>query len=378
MKTLPFTSVAVCGLLCLFTLTACQFPGQRKFNPRLPPVVAATNLPAAIALTSQLDSQLLRPSATPFTLGPGDVVEVEMLDDIASRALLTVGPDGKIYFNLLPGLDVWGLTLDQARDQLEQELAKYMRERPRVSLTVRAVESKKLWMLGRFTAPGVYSMTNSMTLLEAIFSAGGPLNVSNSRAFARDFASYNANDDLADLGHAFVLRQGKLVPVDFQRLFAGDLSQNIYLQPDDFVYLPPMSAEQIHVMGEVATPRAVPYTRRMTLTMAIAQAGGTGPDAFLYQVAIVRGSLTRPEIALVNFRDIVRGRTNDVFLAAGDLIYVPIKPYQIINRYWDVITTTFVSSVAINEGARAVIKSAAPTQGILIPFGSSITINPAK
>jgi len=40
------------------------------------------------------------------------------------------------------------------------------------------------------------------------------------------------------------------------------------------------------------------------------------------------------------------------------------------------IMTTFVSSVAINEGSRAVLKNPPPTQGILIPFGSQITIQP--
>ena len=38
-------------------------------------------------------------------------------------ATVTVGPDGKIYYYLLPGVDVWGLTLPEARDRLEREAA---------------------------------------------------------------------------------------------------------------------------------------------------------------------------------------------------------------------------------------------------------------
>src|SRR5258708_18705697 len=65
------------------------------------------------------DAELLQPSAKAFTLGPGDRLEIEIAGDPASRAATLVGPDGKIYYQVLPGIDVWGLTLAQAREALE-------------------------------------------------------------------------------------------------------------------------------------------------------------------------------------------------------------------------------------------------------------------
>ena len=71
------------------------------------------------------------------------------------------------------------------------------------------------------------------------------------------------------------MRQGQFLPVDFYRLLReGDTSQNIYLQPDDFVYVPSALAQEVYVLGAVAIPRAVPYTERMTLVSAMAAAGG--------------------------------------------------------------------------------------------------------
>src|SRR5947209_8041767 len=155
----------------------------------------------------KLDPALLQPSAEPFVLGPGDTLELELLGTAASRSSVTVGLDGKIYFHLLPGLDVSGLTLDQARELLEQELGKFLTA-PQVSVTLRGVGSRYVWLLGRLTRPGIYPLPGTMTLLESLALAGG----------AARSATAGSTEQLADLRHSFVMRQGKLLPVDFYRL----------------------------------------------------------------------------------------------------------------------------------------------------------------
>ena len=110
---------------------------------------SATPAMSQIDLTNRFDENWLRPSTELFTLGPGDKIEIEILGDAASKSATVVAPDGNIYYNLLPALDVWGLTLSQAKAQLERELAKYVREPPQVSLVLREVQSRHLWVLGQ-------------------------------------------------------------------------------------------------------------------------------------------------------------------------------------------------------------------------------------
>ncbi len=184
----------------------------------------------------------------------------------------------------------------------------------------------------------------------------------------RESATSGAEDDLADLKHSFILRNGQLLPVNFTRLFRGDLSQNVYLQSDDFVYLAPVTADEVHVFGAVAQPRAVAYMRQLTLIQALASAGGLIRDAYQSQVAIVRGSLTQPSIALVNYADIIKGRATDVPLASGDIVYVPFRPWRVLTKYLDVIATTFASSVAINAGAEGDLEGAAAAGGHSYPL----------
>ncbi len=321
----------------------CQSTGPR-FDARHSEAVLLTNL-TEVGATTQIKPEWLRPTTNLFMLGPGDVFEIEVIGDASTRAMAKVGPDGKVYYNLLPGLDVWGLTLAEAKATLDKELAKYFTQ-PQVTLTLRAVESKRIWLLGRFNAPGIYPIATPMTLLEAVSLAGG---ASASQGVG------STTVELADLRHGFVLRQGQLLPVDFYRLIQeGDMAQNIYLLPDDFVYLPSSLSQEIYVLGGVRGPRSVPYRDTMTLTYAMASGGGPVPDAYLSHVAVVRGSLSQPSIAIIDYRAVLAGKATDVLLEPRDIVYVPLTPYRYLTKYLDQILGTFVHIVAANEGSTAV------------------------
>lgn len=344
-----------------------------------------TNQPVTLAplqsvtITNEIKSEWLKAPTAPFTLGPGDKIEVELLDDFTSRQIVTVGPDGKVYFSMLPGVDVWGMTLTEARQALEKEFTTFLRDKPHIGVTLRGVESKRIWLLGRFTTPGVYSNAAPVTLLEAISNAGGAVAPTAAGGSAgsggiQEITPALNSQEIADLRRAFVVRKGEMIPVDFERLLKhGDLSQNIYLQADDFVYLPPLRSREIYVLGGVSSPRVVSFADEMTLVGAIASAGGTIKDAYLSHVAVVRGSLAKPEIAIINYRDVIKGHAPDVALEPQDIVYIPLKPYRILNRYFQLIANTFVTSLAINEGSNAVNENIPPTQ-IVVPLGSSISV----
>jgi protein involved in polysaccharide export with SLBB domain len=312
---------------------------------------------SATTVTNDLNPDLLRPSADFFTLGPGDQFEAEIIGTPLSRQIVTVGPDGRVYFNLLPGLDVWGLNLTQAKALLERELGKYI-SAASVSLTLQTVASQHVWVLGRLNRPGIYPLAGPTTLLESLALAGGT---------ARSLSDVTS-EELADLRHSFIVREGNFLPVDFHRLMReGDMTQNIYLRADDFVYVPSSLSQEVYVLGAVKFPRALPFSDRMTLVSAMANASGPlrydwleqtdpGPftkDAYLSHVAIVRGSLATPQIAVVDYGDIVKGRAPDVRLEPGDIVYVPNSPYTQLKRYLNLVLNAFVVTIAANEGIQA-------------------------
>ena len=349
----------VCFLLAFVLVAGCASNKPQAESSTFSEL-STKPVPAQLTLaddTPHLDPALLRPKDELFALGPGDRLEIEIVGNPTTRTVTAVGPDGKIYFNILPGLDVWGLTLGQTQDQLEKQLSQYLRA-PHVSVTLRDVASKHIWMIGRMTRPGVYPLTGPTTILEAIATAGGT-SVSESQA---------NSSELADLRHSFVMRKGQLLPVDFFRLLhEGDAAQNVVLQPDDFVYIPSAQSQEVYVLGAVLNPRAVSYTEDMTVISAIANAGGPvvlqllGPtastgtpiDARLSHIAILRGSLVQARLAVVNYNDIIKGRTPDVRLEPGDIVFIPNSPMGTVKSYINMIANVFVTTISANEGIRA-------------------------
>lgn len=328
-----------------------------------------------------LDPDLLQPSSVTYRLGPGDQLDIEMIGNSAALAseyppsgvaTVTVGPDGKIYYYTAPGIDVWGLTLEQARDRIASELQPYFQQKPIVSVSLHAAASERVWILGEVAHAGVYTLTGPTTLLEAIAQAGGLSSGSALASLASSLGVPGAGGggENADLSRAFVVRQGRVLPVDFERLLRqGDLSQNIYLEPGDFVFIPTLRSGQIHVLGAVAVPRAEKISGQLTLVQAIAGAGGTIPNAYLSDVAILRGPVSHPQIGLINLRSILHGKTPDVRLDPGDIVYVPFTPYRTLERYALLIIDTFGRTMGVNEGARAVSSSAS---GV----GVSVSVTP--
>ncbi len=161
--------------------------------------------PATTSVTRPLNLELLRPPVEPFVLGPGDQVDIGVLGTNSPPTTVAVGLDNKVYYSLLPGVDVGGLTLAQAKTRLEKEFGAFLRPEviPKLSLSLKSVGSKHVWLLGSLGKPGVYPMAGSVTLLEALALAGGTAK-SESPVTTRD---------LSDLRHSFVKRQGVPRPV---------------------------------------------------------------------------------------------------------------------------------------------------------------------
>jgi len=348
MKTQLFAHLVICAALS--SLTACQTAAP-KFKSGLSGPVATQNFTKTSA-GEPIDPAWRIAPKDAFRLGPGDVLEIEVIGDGASRATTTVGADGKIYYYLLPGQKVWGLTLAEIKALLDKQLLTYVRK-PDVAITLRTVASKRVWVLGRLNSPGIYPLSAPMTVLEAVSRAGG--------LFTSRFSG--TTEELADLRHSFLIRGGRPIAVDFHRLLReGDMSQNIYLQPDDYIYLPSALSKAVQVLGAVKTPKSIGFMDQVTLVSAISGAGGPGPGAQLSQVAIVRGSLTQPEIAVVDFSAIITGKQPDIILEPSDIVYVPVSSYQSLAKYAGLIAETFVRTVSANEGGNAVNGVSAPVK----------------
>ena len=84
-------------------------------------------------------------------------------------------------------------------------------------------------------------------------------------------------------------------------------------------------ADQVYVVGNVFTPMTIALKEPITLTRAIAMAGGLKQDSKKEKVRVVRqeaGSMTKKEI-IVDLSAIEKKRADDVALLPNDIVDVP-------------------------------------------------------
>lgn len=333
----------VLGLLGLWAgvLWGSAAPGRaQETNLLVPgPVPVTTNRAQTLSIstTDQLAEWQKR-----FTLGPGDTFDISLYErPETARQGITIGPDGRI--NYLEARDVMaaGLAIDELRAKLEEILSKYHRA-PRVVINPTAFVSKKYYVLGNVNGRGVYPLDRPISLIEAVARAKG---------FVMAFPQQQTWPQ-ADFGRSFLIRRRSdgtfgRVPVDFEALFLeGDLSQNIALEPDDYLFFPPLEAQEVYVLGEVNGPGPLPYTPNLTVLGAIAARGGFTTRAYKSKVLVVRGSLSRPETFVVNVADVLKARALDFRLQNRDIVYVHERPFARAEELAEQAALTFVQSLA--------------------------------
>ncbi len=248
------------------------------------------------------------------TLGRGDVIDIAVYDepDLTIEGI-PIRPDGKVSFPLVGDLQAEGLTVSELNQSLTEGLEKYILS-PKVSIIVQEFNSQRYTIFGEVVTPGIYPLTTDISITAALASAGG-LNKGNFRA---------TTVELADLSHAFIARDGKVLPVNFTRLIRqGDLRYDISLQSGDYIYIPSGLSKEVYILGEVENAMLFAYREDMPMSRTLAQAEGFTPDADLKRIHIIRGSLYNPTVIMINFEEVLKGNAREVALEPGDIIYVP-------------------------------------------------------
>lgn len=286
-----------------------------------------------------------------FKLGPGDVVSIMIygMPDSA-RTDIPVGPDGRLTYMQAQDVMAAGLSVDELRAVLDKELGKYFRA-PRTIVTPTAYNSKKYIVLGAVANKGVFNFNRPMTVLEAIAYAGGLETSINQRTTGLGMSEQFAVER-ADLSRSMLLRQGVPVPIDFERLFQqGDLKQNAAVEPGDVFYFPSTKLSEIYVLGEVVQPGIEPFRTKATIIAAITARGGFMEKAYKQRVLVVRGSLNKPELYVVDTKDILFGKTTDFVLQPRDIIYVSNKPWAKAEDLFDTALRSFIQAMVVSTAS---------------------------
>ena len=243
---------------------------------------------------------------------PGDIISLVMISaDREEQPNLRVDERGVVHIPLAGDVEVAGVTLLEAEQRLESALRQYDRT-IRVSILLTEARGQMATIVGAVNEPGRVEVSGGMRLADLVAHAGGPVGSDESEtAFSG-----------GDLGTARLVRNGQALPVSVNLALTGDLRHNIRIRPGDVLHVPLALQQLVTVIGQVESPSVMMYRPGVRITQAIAVAGGITRDGDQGDIRVIRGDAEHPRIYQAGISDIVDGRSPDVVLAPGDIVYV--------------------------------------------------------
>jgi polysaccharide export outer membrane protein len=148
-----------------------------------PPATDPRTAPKATKTAPAAQSPTLPTGVTPpadYVIGAQDVLAVAFWRDKEMNADVTVRPDGKISLPLINELQAAGLTPEQLRASIAEAASKYI-EDPTVSVVIKDIRSRNVYITGAVTKPSTYPLIGEMNVLQLIALAGGLLEWADSK-----------------------------------------------------------------------------------------------------------------------------------------------------------------------------------------------------
>jgi polysaccharide export outer membrane protein len=190
--------------------------------PAATPAVPPASVPAAAAAAAA--PRATDPVVPPgYVIGTDDVLSIVYWKDKDMSADAKVRPDGRIALPLINEVQAAGLTPEQLHQKLTEESKKYM-EDANITVVVREINSRRVFITGEVNKPGPYPLTSATSVLQLISLAGGLRDYANSKKIVIMRTENGRKISL---------------PFNYKDVSAGKkLEQNIELKPGDTVVVP--------------------------------------------------------------------------------------------------------------------------------------------
>jgi polysaccharide export outer membrane protein len=158
-----------------------------------------------------------------YVIGPDDVLTIVFWRDKDLSGDVAVRPDGRISLPLINEIEAAGLTPEQLRVRVQEAADKFLQD-PTVTVQVKQINSRKVFITGQVPKQGAYPLIGPTTVLQLLAMAGGVL-------------------EYADDENIVIMRteNGRHVTYRFnydEVIKRRNLRQNIELRPGDTILVP--------------------------------------------------------------------------------------------------------------------------------------------
>jgi polysaccharide biosynthesis/export protein len=134
-------------------------------------ILAMTSAPG-VPLAAQVVERTDEDPPNAYAIGPGDVLEISVWKNPELTSTVPVRPDGRISVPLLGDVQAAGMTPLALRQTLTEGFKEYVTA-PGVSVVVKEIHSRKIFVTGEVETPGAYDLQPRTKLMQALALAGG-------------------------------------------------------------------------------------------------------------------------------------------------------------------------------------------------------------
>jgi len=287
----------------------------------------------AISASSRADGQTPNASVTPsqavrssapgddrYRIGPGDIVDVTVFGKPQfSRQGVKIDARGMMRMPLVKQEIMAACrTEDELAADITNLLKEYIRE-PEVIVQIKEYLAEPVAVIGSVRTPSRFQLQRRARLLEMLTLVNGPAdNAGRTIQVVHQGSPVNCSsnaetESMADQVDYFQLSE----------TLRGEEKANPYVRAGDVISI--AKADEIYVIGNVVRPAAIALNQPLTVTRAIAMAGGTMPDSKKNEIHIIRqtaGSTQKQEL-IVSLEAINRHQSEDVVMMPNDIVEVP-------------------------------------------------------
>jgi polysaccharide export outer membrane protein len=259
----------------------------------------------------------------------GDQLSIEITSGNESHKTIgIVDARGDVHVTSGRDVAVGGLSLESA----EQRVTAAVRSGDKfaeVDLQLATRPSQRVSVLGALRKPGYLALTPGMRVVDVVAAAGGLLTLTPA-AGAR--TSTRSPVPVADVESAVLVREGKALPIDFEKALQGQPGHNVLVHPGDRLYVPFAAGQVVSVFGQVGTPTVIAHRSGLRMTEALSAAGGLTAGGDKSDIRLLRGPPEAPKAYQASLRAIADGEQHDVVLAPGDVLFVKDDPVEDIGE----------------------------------------------
>jgi protein involved in polysaccharide export with SLBB domain len=246
-----------------------------------------------------------------YTIGPGDELQIRVWGQVEADLRVIVDRSGQIYIPQVGGVSVAGLHYGDLEEHLKRDISRIFKNF-NLTATIGRLRAIQVVVVGNARYPGTYTISSLSTLVNAIFSSGGP-------------------GPQGSLRHIQVRRDGATI-TDFDfydLLIQGDKSKDIRLLAGDVLYIPHVGP-LVAIAGSVNTPAIYEMKEDSTLNDVIETAGNLSNVADTNKITIERfADLSRTTLEFPYDK-----QSRALPVKDGDIVHV----FSIVPRFENTVT----------------------------------------